>query len=186
MTEGLKFCSWYLQNTLFLPFSDILLICLIPAFPVVWNCPTRANFAVYFYPMNLLWLLGCSQGTSPAGFRAIWMKSSPPKAGTMASTSCHTFRTTHVADNPLKTAELLQTQLCTASHQEVWAQKSEFLFYLFIYWRMHRGFSKREFLRDALAPIQVSFSFSILWSSSEYGFIKKCWYFGRKIFILEI
>lgn len=133
MTEGLKFCSWYLQNTLFLPFSDILLICLIPVFPVVWNCPTRANFAVYFYPMNLLWLLGYSQGTSPAGFRAIWMKSSPPKAGTMASTSCHTFKTTHVADNPLKTAQLLQTQLRTASHQEVWAQKSMFLFYLFIY-----------------------------------------------------
>lgn len=110
MTEGLKFCSWYLQNTLPLPFSDILLICLIPAFPVVWNCPTRANFAVYFYPMNLLWLLGCSQGNSPAGFRAIWMKSSPPKAGTRASTSCHPFRTTHVAANPLKTAELLQTR----------------------------------------------------------------------------
>lgn len=68
MIEGLKLCSWYLQNMLLLPFSDALLI---PTIPAVWNCPTRTYFEVRFYLMDLLQLLGCSQNPEVREIRAI-------------------------------------------------------------------------------------------------------------------
>lgn len=62
-----------------------------------------------FYPMNLLWLLGCSQDSEVRAIRAIWMKSSPTKAGTKASTSCHPCGTANV-DSRIYTAPTEHSQ----------------------------------------------------------------------------
>lgn len=95
-----------MQNTLLFPFAAALLI---PIIPTVWNCPTRTYFEVCLCPMDLLWLLGCSQNSEVRGIRAIWMKFFPTKAGTKASTSCHPRRITN-ADCRIYTAPTVYSQ----------------------------------------------------------------------------
>lgn len=94
------------QNMLLLPLAPALLI---PIVPTVWNCPTRTYLEVCFCSMDLLWLLGCSQNSEVRGIRAIWMKFSPTKAGTKASTSCHPCRITNV-DCRIYTAPTVHSQ----------------------------------------------------------------------------